>query len=133
MVIRNTGSRLKTPWAEIKPRKKTRNFCMPQFLCKLGIATKFLLVVLPDRIFCFKCDNTHKVHLAWVTRSQCSKSMSLLERYRLSSTLKETNPEYSLEGLGLKLKLQYLDHLMPKADSLEKTLMLGKTDGKRRR
>ena len=48
------------------------------------------------------------------------------------STLKETNPEYSLEGLMLKLKLQYFDHLMRRADSLEKTLMLGKTEGRRR-
>ena len=47
--------------------------------------------------------------------------------------LKEINPEYSLEGLILKLKLQYFGHLMPRADSLEKTLMLGKIEGKRRR
>ena len=43
------------------------------------------------------------------------------------------NPEYSLEGLMLKLKLQYFGHLMPRADSLEKTLMLGKIEGSRRR
>ena len=48
------------------------------------------------------------------------------------SILKEINPEYSLEGLMLKLKLQYLGHLMRRANSLEKTLMLGKTEGKRR-
>ena len=47
--------------------------------------------------------------------------------------LKEINPEYSLEGLILKLKLQYFDHLMQRTDSLEKTLMLGKIEGKRRR
>ena len=47
--------------------------------------------------------------------------------------LKEINPEFSLEGLMLKLKLQYFGHLMWKANSLEKTLMLGKTEGKRRR
>ena len=47
--------------------------------------------------------------------------------------LKEINTEYSLEGLVLKLKLQYLGHLMRRADSLEKTLMLGKIEGKRRR
>ena len=46
---------------------------------------------------------------------------------------KEINPEYSLEGLTQKLKLQYLGHLMGRADSLEKTLMLGKIEGKRRR
>ena len=49
------------------------------------------------------------------------------------SILKETKPEYSLEGLTLKLKLQYFGHLMQRADSLEKTLMLGKTEGKRKR
>ena len=47
--------------------------------------------------------------------------------------LKETNPKYSLEGLMLKLKLQYFGHLMRKADSLEKTLILGKIENKRRR
>ena len=49
------------------------------------------------------------------------------------SILKEINLEYSLEGLMLKLKLQYFDHLMQRADSLEKTLMLGKIEGSRRR
>ena len=49
------------------------------------------------------------------------------------SILKEINPEYSLEGLMLKLKLQYLGHLMQGTHSLEKTLMLGKIEGKRRR
>ena len=49
------------------------------------------------------------------------------------SILKEINPKYSLEGLMLKLKLQYFSHLMWKANSLEKTLMLGKTEGRRRR
>ena len=49
------------------------------------------------------------------------------------STLKEINPEYSLERLMLKLKFQYFDHLMWRANSLEKTLMLGKIEGKRRR
>ena len=49
------------------------------------------------------------------------------------SILKEISPEYSLEGLMLKLKLQYFGHLMPRTDSLEKTLTLGKTEGRRRR
>ena len=49
------------------------------------------------------------------------------------SILKEISPEYSLEGLMLKLKLQCFDHLMQRTDSLEKTLMLGKTEGGRRR
>ena len=49
------------------------------------------------------------------------------------SILKEINPEYSLEGLMLKLKLQYFGHLMGRTDSLEKTLILEKTEGRRRR
>ena len=49
------------------------------------------------------------------------------------SILKEISPEYSLEGLLLKLKLQYFGHLMQRANSVEKTLMLGKIEGRRRR
>ena len=49
------------------------------------------------------------------------------------SILKEISPEYSLEGLMLKLKLQYFGHLMQRTNSLEKTLMLGKTEGRKRR
>ena len=49
------------------------------------------------------------------------------------SILKEISPGYSLEGLMLQLKLQYFDHLMRRADSLEKTLMLGKIEGRRKR
>ena len=49
------------------------------------------------------------------------------------SILKEISPEYSLEGLMLKLKLQYFDHLMTRADSLEKSLMLRKIEGRKRR
>ena len=55
------------------------------------------------------------------------------ERRSNQSTLKEISPEYSLEGLMLKLKLQYLGHVMQRADSSEKTLMLGKIGGRRRR
>ena len=58
---------------------------------------------------------------------------SWIARRSKQSILKEINYEYSLEGVVLKLKLQYFGHLMRRADSLEKTLMLGKTEGKRRR
>ena len=54
-------------------------------------------------------------------------------RRRNQSILKEIHPEYSLEGLMLKLKLQYFGHLMQRTDSFEKTLMLGKIEGGRRR
>ena len=59
-----------------------------------------------------------------------SKDQSVL---KASSVLKEINPEYSLAGLMLKLKLQYSGHQMRRADSLEKTLMLGKIEGRKRR
>ena len=59
--------------------------------------------------------------------------VSWIARKSNQSILKEIHPEYSLEGLMLKLKLQYFGHLMRRADSLEKTLMLGKIEGRRRR
>ena len=55
------------------------------------------------------------------------------ERRSNQSILKEISPEYSLEGLMLKLKLQYFGHLMRRADSFENTLVLGKIEGRRRR
>ena len=55
------------------------------------------------------------------------------ERRSNQSILKEINPEYSLEGLMLKLKLQYFGHLMQRTDSFEKTLMVGKIEARRRR
>ena len=61
------------------------------------------------------------------------KSVPWTARRSKQSTLKEISSEYSLEGLILKLKLQYLDHLMRRANSLEKTLMLGKIESRRRR
>ena len=60
------------------------------------------------------------MRVLWTTRSSNT------------SILKKINPKYSLEGLILKLKLQYFGHLMQNADSLEKTVMLGKIEGKRR-
>ena len=56
-----------------------------------------------------------------------------ISRRSNQSILKEISPEYSLEGLMLKLKLQYFGHLMQRTDSLEKTLMLGKIEGRKRR
>ena len=62
-----------------------------------------------------------------------SISHKVMGRRSNQSILKEISPEYSLEGPMLKLKLQYFDHLMRRADSFEKTLMLGKIEGRRRR
>ena len=61
------------------------------------------------------------------------ESPLVCKEIKSQSILKEMNPEYSLEGLMLKLMLQYFGHLMPRADSLEKPLMLGETEGKRSR
>ena len=78
---------------------------------------------------------------SWMTKNWCfwtvvlEKTLeSLLDCKEIKPVNpKEINPEYSLEGLMLKVKLQYFGHLMQRADSLEKTLMLGKTEGRRRR
>ena len=56
-----------------------------------------------------------------------------MARRSIQSILKKVNPEYSLEGLMLKLKLQYFGHLIRRTDSLEKTLMLGKIESRKRR
>ena len=65
-------------------------------------------------------------------RENSSESLGIARRSN-QSILKEICPEYSLKGLMLKLKLQYFGHLMQRANSLEKTLMMGKVEGKRRR
>ena len=76
---------------------------------------------------------------SWVPKNWCfwtvvlEKTLeSLLDCKEIQPVLKEISPEYSLEGLMLKLKLQYFGHLMWKTDSLEKTLMLGMIEGRRR-
>ena len=68
-----------------------------------------------------------------VTEQYTSNIMCIFARKSSQSILREINPEYSLEGVMLKLKLQYFGHLMRRADTLEKTLMLGKIEGGRRR
>ena len=78
---------------------------------------------------------------SWAPKNWCFWAVVLERLLRVpwsaersnQSVLKEINPEYSLEGLMLKLKLQYFVHLMRRANSLEKTLMLGDTEGRRRR
>ena len=75
----------------------------------------------------YGCENWTKLSNTKLMLSNCDARRSY------QSILKEINPEYSLEGLMLRLKLQYFGHLMRRADSLEKTLMLGKTEDKRKR
>ena len=76
----------------------------------------------------------------WVLKNWCLWIVALektlespLDCKEIKPILKEINPEYSLEGLMLKLKLQYFGHLMRRADSLEKNMMLGKIEGERKR
>ena len=82
----------------------------------------YVLIYLAPKNWCFQIvvlETTRRV--PWIVRRS---NLSILKLF---------NPEYSLEGLILKLKLQYFGHHMQRADSLEKTLMLGKTEGRRRR
>ena len=85
---------------------------------------------------------TQRRAAAWVQRPSAHRIPCCLGRravlcstkaFRSSSFLKEIDPEYSVEGLMMKLKLQYFGHLMWRTDSLEKTLMLGKIEGRRER
>ena len=105
------------------------------------LSTKVRLVkamVFP--VFMYGCESwTIKKAECWRTDAfelWCWRRLlrvSWIARRSNQSILKEINSEYSLEGLILKLKFQYLGHLMRRADSLEKTLMLGKIEGRRRR
>ena len=73
------------------------------------------------------------LRVPWTAR-RCNQSIpKKIKELDTTEWLKEISPEYSLEGLMLKLKLQYFGHLMRRTDSLEKTLMLGKIEGQRRR
>ena len=105
---------------------------------KHHFAAKLLIVkvmVFPTVMYGYELD--HKE--GWVPKNWCFELWSWRRLLRVSwtarwsnqSILKEINPEYSLEGLILRLKLQYFGNLMQRADSLEKTMMLGKIEGKR--
>ena len=112
-----------------------------RFICKFSIT--FLTKVRVVKATGFSSSHVQMWELdykeCWALKNWCFWTMVLEKTGVLwlarsnQSILKEINPEYSLEGLILKLKLQYFDHLMWRADSLEKTLMLGKIEGKRRR
>ena len=70
---------------------------------------------------------------SWALKNWCFWTVVLEKTFESPLECKEINPEYSLEGLMLKLRLHYSGHLMRRADSLEKTLMLGQIEGRRRR
>ena len=122
-------------------RKVVRNLDSILKSRDITLATRVHMVramVFP--IVMYRCES-------WIIKNAESQNIDVLKLWcwrrllrdtctaRISSQwiLKEINPEYSLEGLMLKLKLQYFGHLMRRADSLEKILMLGKIEGRRRR
>ena len=111
---------------------KTRDITLPTRACLVKVMV-FLVVM-------YGCEN-------WTVKKAEHRRIDAFElwcwrrllrvpwtaRRSIKSILKEINPDYSLEGLMLKLKLQYFGHLMWRTDSLEMNLMLGKTEGRRRR
>ena len=105
---------------------KSKDITLPTNVC-LVKAVVFLVVI-------YGCENWN-IKKAESRRIDAFKMWCWRRLLRLSWTaiLKEISPEHSLEELMLKLKLQYFGHLMQRTDSLEKTLMLGKIEGRRRR
>ena len=107
---------------------KSRDITLPTKVC--------LVKAMVSPVVMYECES-------WPLRNLSAKELMLLNcgvgedswtaRRSNQSILKEISPEYSSEGLMLKLKLQYFGHLMGRTDSLEKTLMLGKIEGRRRR
>ena len=110
---------------------KSRNFTLPTKVC-LVKAMVFPVVMYACESWTIKKAACRRIDVfeLWLWRRLLSVPWTAKRSNQ--SILKEISPEYSLEGLMLKLKLQYFGHLMRIADSLEKTLMLGKTDGRRR-
>ena len=111
---------------------KSRDITLPTKVC-LGKAMVFPVVMYACDIWTIRkaeCRSTDAFEL-WYWRRLLRVPWTA--RKSNQSILKEISPEYSLEGLMLKLKLQYFGNLMQRANSFEKTLMLGKIEGKRRR
>ena len=108
---------------------KSRDITLPTKVC-LVKAMGFLVVVYGYKSWTIKKAESHYKEL-WCWRRLLRVPWTA--RRSNHSILEEISPEYSLEGLMLKLRLQYFGHLMQRADSFEKTLMLGKIKGGRRR
>ena len=112
----------------------TREFLTAGFLNPLYHVHIVKAIIFPVVMYRHELD--HKG--GWVPKNWCFQTVVLRKIPESpldcnQSILKEISPEYSLEGLMLKLKLQHFGHLMQRTDSLEKTLMLGKIEGRRRR
>ena len=109
---------------------KSRNITLPTKLCR-GKAMVFPVVMYEcETIKKIECQRTDALEL-WCWRRLLRVPWTL--RRSNQQILKEINPEYSLEGMMLNLECQHFGHLMQRANSLEKTLMLGKIEGRRRR
>ena len=111
---------------------KSRDITLPKNVC-LVKAMVFPVVMYGCEIWTVKKAESQRIDAfeLWCWRRLLRVPWTA--RRSNQSILKEISPEYSLEGLTLKLKLQYFGHLMGRADSLENTLMLGKLEGRRRR
>ena len=110
--------------------KKQRHYCADKGLCSHSY------VFSSSQVQMWELDNKN----GWVPKNWCFQTVVLkktlespLDSKEIKLVNPKINPEYSLEGLMLKLKLQNFGHLMRRTDSLEKTLMLGKIEGRRRR
>ena len=111
---------------------KSRDVTLPTKVCLMK-AMVFPLVMYGCESWIIKKAEHWRIHAFEVWCWRRLLRVPWTARRSNQSILKEISPEYSLEGLVLKLKLQYFGHLMGRADSLEKTLMLGKIEGGRRR
>ena len=111
---------------------KSRDITLPTKLC-LVKAMVFPVVVYGCESWTIKKTEYQRIDAFELWCWTRLLRVSWTARRSNQSILKEISPEYSLEGLKLKLKLQYFGHLMRRMDSMEKTLMLGKIEGRRRR
>jgi len=118
--------------ANLDSTLKSRNITLPINVC-LVKATVFPVVMYGCESWTTKKNRVLKSWCFWTVVSEKTFESSLDCRRPKQSILKEIHPEYSLERLMLKLKLQYFGHLMWRTDSLERTLMLVKTEGGRRK
>ena len=111
---------------------KSRDFTLSTKV-HLVEAMVFLVVMYGCEIWTIKKDECQRIDAFELSCWRRLLRVPWTARRSNQSILKEISPGYSLEGLMLKLKLQYFGHLMRRADSFEKTLMLGKIEGRRRR
>ena len=111
---------------------KSRGITLPEKVC-LVKATVLLVVMYGCDSWTIKKAEHRRIDVFKLWCRRRLLRVPWTERRSNQSILKEIRPKYTLEGLMLKLKLQYFGHLMGRADSFEKTLMLGKIEGRRRR